>query len=515
MKIQFLSTSDLHGYIYPTDFRQRNQSLAFGATKVKQLVNQLEAAGHPLLKIDNGDFLQGSPLSYYVAKREGHLMADMMNAMGFDAGVLGNHEFNYGREYLEATIAKLNYPIICANILKEDGQSLTGHPYVILEKAGIKIALLGLTTPYIPHWEQPTTVKGLTFKSAVETAKEYLPQLKELADIVVVSYHGGFERDLVSGLPTETLTGENEGYKLLYEVHGIDVLLTGHQHRELAFTTESCALTQPSDKGRFLGAVTVDYDQQTKTITKRQAELIPVTGEEDPTMQQTFLPVLAEVEDWLDQQIGQVEGDMTINNPMAVRSEGHPYIEFIQQVQMAATGTDISGTALFDNNGTGFGSDICMRDVVTNYIYPNTLAVLKVTGSELRQALERTATYFDIADGELVVSPAFLSPKVEHYNYDLYAGIDYTIDVTQPKGQRITRFNYHGQPIDDQQVLEVVVNQYRAVGGGDYAMFGADKIIREVTVDMTELIADYLQQHPVIQAVETKNFNVIYRTPTK
>lgn len=511
MDIQFLSTSDLHGYLYPTDFRQRNQSLAFGGTKVKQLFNQLEAeASGPLFKIDNGDFLQGSPLSYYVAKRDGLLMADMMNAMGFDAGVLGNHEFNYGREYLEQTIAKLNYPIVCANILKEDGQSLTGHPYVILEKAGVKIALLGLTTPYIPNWEQPSTIKGLTFKSALETAKDYVPQLRTLADIVVVSYHGGFERDLETGEPTERLTGENEGYQLLHEVVGIDVLLTGHQHREIALTKEHLALTQPGDKGRFIGSVRLGFDQKTKQITTRQATLIPVTGEEEPAMHQAFLPLLEEVEDWLDQQIGQVAGNMQIDDPMAVRTQGHPYIEFIHQVQMAATGTDISGTALFNNSGTGFNTTISMRDVVTNYIYPNTLAVLEVTGAELRQALERTATYFEVKDGELIVSPAFLTPKVEHYNYDLYAGIDYTIDVSQPKGQRITRFNYHGQPIEDQQRLEVVVNQYRAVGGGDYAMFGADKIIREVTVDMTELIAEYLQQHPIIQASETTNFTLIY-----
>lgn len=511
MNLQFLSTSDLHGYIYPTDFRQRNQSLAFGATKVKGLFNQLEQdAEGPLFKIDNGDFLQGSPLSYYVAKREGLLMADMMNAMGFDAGVLGNHEFNYGREYLDATIAKLNYPIVCANILNEEGQSLTGHPYVIFEKAGIKVALLGLTTPYIPHWEQPATVKGLTFTSAVETAKDYLPKLRKLADIIVVSYHGGFERDLNSGTPTETLTGENEGYQLLHEVPGIDILLTGHQHREMAFANEDWAFTQPGDKGRFIGSVHLKIDPQSKLITKRQAELIPVTGEEEPTMHQAFSPLLDEVETWLDQQIGQVEGDMRITDPMAVRTQGHPYINFIHQVQMDATGTDISGTALFDNNGTGFGANISMRDVVTNYIYPNTLVVLKVTGQELRQALERSATYFEVTDGKLLVSPTFLSPKVEHYNYDLYAGIDYTIDVSQPKGHRITRFDYHGQPIEDQQLLEIVVNQYRAVGGGDYAMFGANKIIREVTINMTELIGEYLQKHPLIQATSTTNFKLIY-----
>lgn len=136
-----------------------------------------------------------------------------------------------------------------------------------------------------------------------------------------------------------------------------------------------------------------------------------------------------------------------------------------------------------------------MRDIVTNYIYPNTLAVLKVTGAELKSALERSASYFDLNDSEeIVVSREFLEPKVEHYNYDIYSGIDYTIDISKPKGERIVELLFEGKEIEANQSLEVVMNQYRAVGGGDYAMFGAEKIINEVTVDMTELISGYLEK---------------------
>ncbi|MDT2806674.1 bifunctional metallophosphatase/5'-nucleotidase [Vagococcus lutrae] len=513
VRLTILSTSDLHGYLYPTDFREQHQSLPFGAFKVKERMNQLaQEVGSALIKIDNGDFLQGSPLSYYVAKEKSTpIMADVMNDMGYDAGVLGNHEFNYGLSYLKENLARLDYPVLCANILDETGAPLTGHAYHIIEREGVKIAILGLTTSYIPHWEQPSTIKGLEFLPVVETAQKYIPELKKQADIVVVSYHGGFERDLETGEPTEMLTGENEGYELLHHVPGIDVLLTGHQHRELTFETDTCVGTQPGDKGRFMGCVTLEIEDTTRQVLSRSAELLTPSEQVDETLSQTYLPLLEEVNKWLDQEIGEVDGTMWIEDPMAVRAKGHPYIEFINQVQMDATGTDISGTALFDNNGKGFGASITMRDIVTNYIYPNTLAVVRITGADLKAALERSAGYFAINhDGTLTVSPAFLEPKTQHFNYDMYAGISYTLDIRQPVGQRVTALTYAGKPVTDDQILEVAMNQYRAVGGGDYTMFGADKIVKEVTVDMTELIADFLKKHPKLTPITEHTFDVIY-----
>lgn len=512
MKLSILSTSDTHGYLYPTDFRKKNQSLGFGLTKVVSEIKKIEALKEGVvLKIDNGDFLQGSPLSYYLAKHpESGSMAQVMNAASFDCGVLGNHEFNYGLDYLEETIAKLDYPIVCANILKKTGEYLTGRPYEIFERDGVKIAVLGLTTPYIPNWEQPATVKDLVFKSALETAKEFVPKLRKQADIVVLSYHGGFEKDLDTGVPTETLTGENEGYDILHQVEGIDVFLTGHQHRVIAINDGTTPVTQPGDKGRYLAKVDVIVDENNQIVETEASLIATEESQEDENLHGQFLPLLAEVEEWLDENLGEVVGDMTITNPMEVRQFSHPYIEFIQEVQKDATGVDISGTALFDNNGTGFGKTISMRDIVTNYIYPNTLAVLALSGADLKEALERSASYFAIdSDNQICVSKEFLKPKVEHYNYDMYSGIEYTFDISKPKGKRVIELNYKGKTIQAEDKVEVVMNQYRAVGGGDYHMFGAAKIIKEVTVDMTELISAYLEKHPVIQAIQPTNFKLI------
>ena len=199
---------------------------------------------------------------------------------------------------------------------------------------------------------------------------------------------------------------------------------------------------------------------------------------------------------------------MNITDPMAARIHEHPYIEFINRVQMWASGAKISGTALFNNEGKGFGEIITMRDVITNYIYPNTLAVLKITGTDLKAALEQTANYLVLKDGQIVFNPQFIDPKPQYYNYDMYEGIDYAIDLSKPYGEKITKLQFEGSDILPDQELEVVMNQYRAVGGGNYAMFSADKIIKEIPRDMTEVIAEYLQAHPVLKAEVNHNFSV-------
>ena len=515
MELKILATSDMHGYIMPTNFTQRDLDLPFGTAKAASKMKELRAAATgPVVQIENGDFIQGSPLSYYVRKHPEHgakAITSIINGMHYDVGLLGNHEFNYGRDYLQEAIASYQHPILAANVLNEAGEPAFGAPYAILEKAGVKIGVIGVVTKHIPFWEQPATVAGLTFASIVETVEKYLPEVREQADVVIVAYHGGFERDLVTGEPTEELTGENQGYELLHAVKGIDAFVTGHQHRQIATKINGVPVIQPGYQGAFVGEITLELDEANGyQVIGSEAKIHAVADEQpDATIVAELTDLNEEVEAWLDQPVGRVEGDMRILNPHEARLVEHPYIEFINKVQMDAANVDIAGTALFNNEGKGFGEVITMREVITNYIYPNTLAVVKVTGAELKAALERSAEHFVIQDGEVVFNPKFVEPKPQYYNYDMYEGIDYTLDLKQPIGQRVTQFEYHGAPVSADAELEVVINQYRAVGGGDYTMFSADKIVREVQIDMTELIAEYLRKHPVIQATANHNFTVL------
>ncbi|GAA0351435.1 bifunctional metallophosphatase/5'-nucleotidase [Alkalibacterium iburiense] len=516
MKLTIFETSDVHGYLFPTDYQSRKQEAEFGLFKLATLLKEeRKKAEGPTLTIENGDFIQGSPYSYYIVKEKQNAktLIEALNLLEVDAGVIGNHEFNYGVDYLNTAISSAQYPVLCANILNTSGEPAWDTPYKIVEKEGIKIGLLGLTTPYIPNWEHPENIEGLSFQSAVEAAKKYVPILKEKADVIIVSYHGGFERDLKTGEETEVLTGENEGYALLKEVDGIDVLLSGHQHRLIAEVVDKTAVVMPGEKGTYLGKVTLDIQKENDQveILSMTPELLSVEGvEPDKEMLETFLSVNDEVEEWLDQPIGEVYGDLEIKDVEKARRVEHPYVEFIQRVQMHFTDCDISGTALFNNSARGFDSVVTMRDIVLNYIYPNTLAVMKVSGKDLKEALERSATYFKINNrGDIDINPEFLNPKPQMYNYDMYEGIDYTIDVSQPEYERVIEFKYKGKDIQPDDTLEIVINQYRAVGGGNYHMFDASKIIREVTIPMTELIGEYFNQFSPVEAKVNHNFKVI------
>lgn len=516
MKITLFETSDIHGYLFPTDYQTRKHEAEFGLFKIASLLESERASLEgPSLTIENGDVIQGSPFSHYIVKekKEASIIMNAVNRCQFDAGIVGNHEFNYGLDYLKSAVKTADYPYLCANILNVKGEPAFGQAYKLFEKEGVKIAVLGLTTPYIPNWEHPENIEGLEFKSAVECAKEYVPDLRKQADVVVVSYHGGFEKDLKTGENTEIQTGENEGYALLHEVEGIDVLLTGHQHRVIAEKINNTAVVMPGDKGSYLGKVTLELEKmngQYQLINSIPEVLSTKAIPVHQIISEEFQAINNEVEDWLDSPIGEVEGNMIIDDVEQARRVEHPYVEFVQNVQMHYAKCDISGTALFNNQAKGFGEKVTMRDVVLNYIYPNTLAVLRVSGADLKAALERSATYFVLNDsGDIIVNPQFMNPKPQMYNYDMYEGIEYTIDVSKEMGERITELNYKGNSVMPQDNLEIVINQYRAVGGGDYNMFDASKIVREVTIPMNELMGDFFSQFTPVTARANKNFKVI------
>ncbi|MBE3569772.1 MAG: bifunctional metallophosphatase/5'-nucleotidase [Bacillales bacterium] len=520
LEIVILETSDIHGNVLPINYGT-NKMAEKGLAKVATLIKKEREKNPYAVLIDNGDVIQGTPLTYHHARFQSHEpnpMIQILNELEYDAGVIGNHEFNYGLEFLNKAVDEAAYPWLSANIAEETGEPYFGKPYIIKTVSeGLRIGILGLTTPYIPNWEKKEHIKGLRFDDAVDTAKKWVRFLREQekADLVVVAYHGGFERDLDTGEPTETLTGENQGYQICMEVPGIDVLLTGHQHRKLAGKTiNGVTILQPGSNGFTLGKVTVKMEKTDNgyRIKDKYSELLSVNGvEPDREVIRLVKPYEEAVQKWLDQPIGHIKGDMTVADPMEIRLKDNPLIEFINRVQMDAAGVDISNTALFDNQSPGFPSNVTMRCVVANYIYPNTLVVLRVTGKVIKEALEKSASYFErLDDGSVRVSDEFTTPKPQHYNYDMWEGIEYIIDLRKPVGKRVTRLDYKGQPLRADQQVDVVMNHYRAGGGGDYHMYKNQPVVKEIPIDVSELIANYFLEHKVVEAVVDENWKVVY-----
>lgn len=523
MKIIILETSDIHGYIMPYSYLD-GSPVDHGLSIISTIIAEQRNEGGEILLIDNGDFLQGSPLTYHQAKidtSQSGVVIACMNAIRYDAAVPGNHEFNFGKNYLEREVSASQFPWLSANIISElTGEPLFGKPYRIWEwDHGVRLAVLGLTTSYVPNWEQADHIQGMKFIDPVVTAKRWVPYLREQekVDIVVVSYHGGFERNLSTGEASETLTGENQGYAICEEVPGIDVLLTGHQHRAIAGKhVNGVCVVQPGSEGRYLGKVTIHVKKEEGhwSVLEKRSELI--STENTPADQVIFQlaePAEKALAHWMDQSIGIVVGNedvMRILNPRQSRLSDHAYTEWINSVQMEISGALISCTAIFDNQSPGFGQTITMRDIMMNYKFPNTLTVLRVKGEDIREALERSAEYFDLNDvGEVEVSEDFLLPKPQHFNYDMWEGIEYIMDVSRSRGDRIVRLEVKGKPISPCQEYDVVMNNYRASGGGEYAMFKGKEVVKEIQIDMVELLADYVKGKGEIRPTLNNNWRVI------
>ncbi|WP_054950313.1 bifunctional metallophosphatase/5'-nucleotidase [Numidum massiliense] len=518
--VTILETSDVHGNILPLNYGI-NRPMELGLAKLAALIRRERKQNPHTLLIDNGDLIQGTPLSYYHACIDNEPVDPLVSALNelkYDAAVFGNHEFNYGQDVLQKAMREAKFPWLSANIVKKGtDEPYYGKPYIVKTlPGGLKVGVLGLTTHYIPNWEKPAHIAALDFRDALETAKEWVPVLRdrEGVDVLVVSYHGGFERDLEGGGETEAQTGENQGYRLCYEVPGIDVLLTGHQHRLLAQDdVNGVAIVQPGSQGTALGKVTLTVEKKAGgwAIVEKGVQLLSAAGvTPDETVVRMTEPYEVKTQQWLDQPIGHIKGDMRVHDPMQIRLKDNALIEFFNKVQMAYAGVDISNTALFDNYAPGLPSDVTMRDVVANYIYPNSLRVLRLQGKDIKAALERSASYFaPYTGGAIEVSASFKQPKPQHYNYDMWEGIDYVINISRPVGERVVKLTYRGEPLDMDGTYDVVMNNYRAGGGGDYFMFQGKPVIKDIPIDVSELIADYIRERGTIEATVDGNWAVV------
>lgn len=518
-KLVILYTSDVHGHISVQSFKDKEKIEDFSLSRIKTYVDSVREKEENVIFIDNGDTIQGSPLTnFYKEKNDNKNLMEAYNLLGIDGWVLGNHDFNYGKEYLRKAIKNIKCPVISGNIIdKSEKDKLGNVPYIIKNLNGLKIGILGLTTQYIPHWENEKNIKGLEFLSAVECGKKYIPILKkeENCDLIILSYHGGFEKELKTGEALENLTGENEGYSLLSNGLDIDVLLTGHQHRHISENINNIPVLQPGYGGSHLGRVDLELDENNEIISINQ-ELVEVKDfEEDFQMEKLVEEDMKEVQKILDKKAGEIYPSARITDVIKAQAEGHPYLDLINEIQMAYGNTDISAVAIYKEDANGLGKEVTMRDIMRNYPYNNTLTKIKITGKELREILEYNSRYFILDEEEnLVVNPEYKYPKNTIYNYDIYSGIDYCYDYKKPVGKRVVRLKYHDKDLKDDDEIIFSINSYRGKGGGDFPVLDGTQIIWESNEEMPQMIYNYINKKKKIKikdlpSVETKGYKKI------
>ena len=500
MKLAIYHTSDLHGYVYPTNYVKEQQ---LGILKIGSYILNDQKNYDASLKIDCGDLLQGSALAHYLSKQklDKNPILEGLEFIGYDAYVIGNHEFNYGLEYLNNSYKHVEDKIINSNI---EGLEFNTKPYKIFNFNGFRVACIGFTTSFIPNWEHEKNITNLKFLNPVEMYGKYEKELKEKADYIIVCYHGGFEKSLDgTNTPTEKLTKENQGSELLEKYNSINMVLSGHQHRSFITMINGVLCSQPLHNGQKFSKIILDTE--TNEVSYELVDVSLLNDEINEDMEKIFNNVETELKDYLDREIGCFDKDIVIDDIFEARLKGHPFINFLHQVQLEASEADFSALSLFDS-AIGFKKNVSIRDILINYPYPNTLMVLKVKGEKLKEAIEKAATYFSIEDGKIKISDSFLIPKVQNYNYDMFAGLEYEIDLSRDFGNRVISMKKDGKDIDLDKYYKVVMNNYRATNTSIYPSYEGAEVIKEINVDVSELIINYFLKHHNVKVIQQSNY---------
>ncbi len=504
--VDIIYTSDIHGYVFPLEYSD-NSKANKGLLRLLPAIRNFNSENRIL--IDLGDSIQGSPLMYFhhlYNKDFDNPISTLLNHVNYDYFVPGNHDFNYGTDYLFKFVRDLKAKTLCSNILDKKGNLLFESGFEIKEfKNGVKVLIIGVTTKYIPNWENPQNIAGMAFLDAYEEPRKIVEKYKNEVDLIVCAYHGGLEKDLETGAEFVKNTGENQGYKIFESIPEIDILLTGHQHRTLVYQKDNRVVMQPGSHGSKLGIIHVDFSED-HSIEKIHPYFLEAKDFEVDLNDQLLVQEVENANQYfLDQIIGEVvEGDLEIKDSFLARRDKHPIVGFINDIQLKVTGAMLSSTSLA-NVVSGFHKEITIRNVLSTYIYSNTLAVVEIDGKALRRYLEKCAEYFLIVDGEIVANPRFSYPKLEHYNYDMIDGIDYEFDLKKPFGNRVATVKYQGVEIKDTDIFTLALNNYRAYGGGDFEMLRNLKIVKEIPFDVAELLIDYIREHRLLHIKDKKN----------
>lgn len=509
MKLIFLHSSDTHGFVMPTDYHDKaDYNAPIGLSRVSSAIKAQKAkygADHVIVT-DAGDCLQGSALATYIHGQSKdnyddlQKFTDAYNEINYDARALGNHDFNYGLDYLTYYIDNNKAPIINDNILdSQTNTSAFGQEFTIIKKMGIKVGILGITTQFVPHWESADHIKGLKFVSAYDQIKKLAPQLKKKVDVLAVIYHGGFESDLLTGENTEPHTGENEGYKILTEIPEVDVFLTGHQHRRLNEVINNTAIVQPGYRGEAIAKVVLDVDEKSHKINHISTQLIDTKDyEPDKAVVNCVKDLDKHTQKWLDQPIAELSEPAPIDNAIKGRIEGAPFINLIQQMQLWFTKADVSATAIMSEKAHGFDKKVTLRDILLNYPYANQLCVVQLTGKQLKEVIEYSTTFLKKdSNGKISFVKRYIEPKPMLYHFDVFYPVKYEADISKPVGSRLTKLTLHGKAIDPNKIYTLAVNNYRAMGGGFYPVYSPDKIKSLLDKDYVQMFTEFLTHEKV------------------
>ena len=534
MELRVVETSDMHGSFFPYDFLNHRPK-AGSTARVSSYVNALrQQYGDRLLLFDNGDILQGQPLSYFsnfIDTTDVNIAAQVVNYLRYDAQTIGNHDIEPGHKVYDKWMSEVKCPVLGANIIDTKTGQPYAKPYAIIERNGVRIAVLGMLTPAIPNWLSPDIWSGLRFDDMVATARRWMPVLrnKEKADVVIGLFHSGKE----GGTTTDTYM-EDASEVVAREVPGFDLVLFGHDHTRHNDTVTNTAGHQvvcldPANNAMSVADARICLSKVNGkwTVDSIRGSINSVANLPiDQAYEDHFKAYINKVNRFNDEPIGTFKHTIRTADCYFGNSA---FNDLILNLELSITGADIAFTAPLLFNDSIKAGPVAMSDMFKLYKYENMLYVMRLTGEEIRKHLEmsydlwfNTMTGPDdhllLLDRRTGGDAQRMGFKNLSFNFDSAAGIDYTVDVTKPNGQKVTILRMsNGQPFEPKRWYRVAINSYRANGGGELLTRGAgipkdslaSRIVWKSDRDQRYYLMQEIKRQKVLDPQPNHNWKVI------
>ena len=511
--LKFIETTDVHGMFFPTNYTT-GKAVGGSMARVSSYVKSQRATyGNNLILLDNGDILQGQPTNYYwnfIDTQDENIAASVVNYMGYDAQTFGNHDIETGHNCYDKWNREVKCPILAANMINAETGNPYTNPYKIIEREGVKIAILGMTTPAVPNWLSESLWSGIRFEEMVSCTRKWVKTIKEKEnpDLIIGLFHSGLKGGI-----TNDEYDENATLAVALRVHGLDAIFYGHDHlSNFGFIrqyeektddypfyfitkdggpssavslskTDSVLIVNPGSNAYNVGEATITLTMQNNKVVSKKitGQLVSMKSMPiDEEYMNYFADDIRRLQEYTTKKIGTFESSMNMGDAFFGSSA---FIDFIHNIQMKTTGADISFTGPLAINTTINAGTVTTADMFNLYEFENTLYVIQMTGAEIKNYLEMSygqwTNQMKSSDDHILLFDDKNNERNNGFknfygNFDSACGIDYTVDVTKPEGQKVNILKMsNGQPFDTTKMYKVAINSYRGNGGGELLTKGA------------------------------------------
>lgn len=519
-KVVILASSDMHGDIWGYSYEDSRETSDSGMARLYTYIKQVREENGIVFLIDGGDEIQGTILTDDIANKSPdnpHPVIEAMNFMDYDCMTLGNHEFNWGVTNLMKILSRAKFPVLAANIQTPSGELLTGSGWKIIERGGVKLAVIGVCTPDVPVWDNGKEgVDGLIYGPAYAAVSKALREIGNKADIILVSAHMG-------QLPEFDTEGKSDsGNKIIEENPDIDILQVAHIHT----TVDDVVSGVPTAGVRSLAReivrfdVTLDEDKRIRKISQKIVKMDNV----QPSDEIRSIPLIAKMH---KQTISLINGT-TGENGQEIKPIGFttakfqpeneircipesklrdtPVIDLLHKIQLIYSKADVTSCSFFKDDSDLPEGTLNYGNIFDIYKFDNTLIRTTVSGKELKAYMEWTAGYYNQwHPGDINVS---FDPNFPGFLYDMFAGVYYEINISKPRGERIENVLFHGKPLQDDEILSLAINNYTYSAVIKARNISKGKREWESSGSIRDMIVSYFRDNSPVSPITDNNWRI-------